>query len=209
MITLAMDTATDRCTVAVGDGERTAHAFIDGSRRHAAAIVGLLDQVLAELRANSADIGRILLADGPGSFTGLRVAASVARALTWQRTVEWMVAPSLMVRAAAFWCRRGAVWLHRRKRRASRGTVCRLLAFYAGISDASRPRAARHDAPKHSRISGQSMPWSVRFPEALIARVAAAAGCAPIVGEAALPDARRLLTLAQIRGAMVPRPGIR
>ena len=101
MITLALDTATDRCTVAAGDGERVAHAFVDGSRRHAAAILGLIDGTLQELRAGPQDIGRLVIGDGPGSFTGLRVAAAIAKALAWHRQVEWLVAPSLLARAVA------------------------------------------------------------------------------------------------------------
>ena len=64
MITLALDTATDRCTVAAGDGVQTASAFVDGSRRHAAAIIGLIDQVLREVGGTSADIGRVAVGDG-------------------------------------------------------------------------------------------------------------------------------------------------
>src|SRR5450755_1977650 len=101
MITLAFDTATDRCTVAATDGVRVAHAVVDGSRRHAAAILGLIEAALREIGGGAPDVRRIVTGDGPGSFTGLRVAASVAKALTWQRRVEWFVTPSLLVRAAA------------------------------------------------------------------------------------------------------------
>ena len=92
MITLAMDTATDRCTVAAGDGVRVVASHIDGSRRHAAAIVSLIDTLLRDLGVAPTAIDRVVIGDGPGSFTGLRVAASVAKALTWHRNVEWRIA---------------------------------------------------------------------------------------------------------------------
>jgi hypothetical protein len=73
---------------------------LDGARQHNAAILGLIGELLHELGGQPRDISRVLVADGPGSFTGLRVAAAVAKALVWGRPeVTWSVAPSLLVRA--------------------------------------------------------------------------------------------------------------
>jgi tRNA threonylcarbamoyladenosine biosynthesis protein TsaB len=46
------------------------------------------------------DVTALVLSDGPGSFTGLRVGASVAKALVQTLGVPLWTAPSLMVRAA-------------------------------------------------------------------------------------------------------------
>ena len=79
---LALDTATDRLSVALGSTVRDAHsASLAGARRHAGAILPLVDTLLAERGAMRADIASVVLADGPGSFTGLRVGAAVAKAL--------------------------------------------------------------------------------------------------------------------------------
>jgi tRNA threonylcarbamoyladenosine biosynthesis protein TsaB len=196
MITLAFDTATDRCTVAATDGERVTHAHLDGSRRHAAAILGMIDGVLAELDAGPPEIGRVITGDGPGSFTGLRVAAAVAKALTWQRAIEWQVASSLLVRAAAHAPAGGGVVLALSD--ALRGE---LYAGYWRIDGTDvvqlgmAPRALRPDAlvPGVDVVVGT-------IPSALVAAVTQATGCEPIIGETALPDARTLLALALLRG---------
>lgn len=99
MIAVAVDTATDRCSVAVTDGRRVERRWLDGARRHASALPGLIGEALVAFDAAPMAIGRIVTADGPGSFTGLRVSAAIAKALAWHRPVEWRVAPSLLVRA--------------------------------------------------------------------------------------------------------------
>jgi tRNA threonylcarbamoyladenosine biosynthesis protein TsaB len=52
----------------------------------------------------------IALSDGPGSFTGLRIGASVAKALVHTRRLPLWTAPSLLVRAAGI-ARPGALVL--------------------------------------------------------------------------------------------------
>lgn len=103
MIALAFDTTSDHLSVAGRDaGGRTASRTMDGARRHARALLPLIAEVLSDLGAGPAEIGTLALADGPGSFTGLRVGGAVmkalARALPAPPTV-W-TASTLLVRAA-------------------------------------------------------------------------------------------------------------
>lgn len=99
---LALDTATDRAAVAVGRaGAVRATGTIIGARRHASALLGALGDVLQRGQASLPELEGIVLADGPGSFTGLRVSAAVAKALIHARTMPLWVAPSLLVCARA------------------------------------------------------------------------------------------------------------
>jgi tRNA threonylcarbamoyladenosine biosynthesis protein TsaB len=98
---LAMDTATDRASVALGaPGVVFASETIAGARRHAAALLPAIEACLSRAGARYADLEGLALADGPGSFTGLRVGAAVARGLLRVRPVPLWVTPSLLVCAA-------------------------------------------------------------------------------------------------------------
>jgi tRNA A37 threonylcarbamoyladenosine modification protein TsaB len=116
----------------------------------------------------------------------------VAKALTWQRGIEWRVASSLLVRAAGHAPAAGGVVLALSD--ALRGEL------YAGywrvyatgvVQLGLPPRALRPDA----LIPGADVVVGT-IPAPLIAAVTQATGRVPITGEAALPDARTLLALA-------------
>lgn len=101
-VQLAIDTATDRLSVAVRHANGVTHeAALEGARRHARDLVPLVEELLGRLDATAAEIRLAALADGPGSFTGLRVGAAFAKALARDPAVSLWVAPSLLLRAAA------------------------------------------------------------------------------------------------------------
>src|SRR3989442_2709547 len=79
---LAIDTAMEIASVAVGSpAGAEAGAFVRGARRHAAAIVQLVDHVLTQAGLRPADLEGIVIGDGPGSFTGLRIGWAAAKRL--------------------------------------------------------------------------------------------------------------------------------
>lgn len=98
---LALETSSDRASVAVGQpGRIVAEASLEGARQHAGALPALIERVLVEAGAGPADLTDVTLGDGPGSFTGLRVGASVAKALVRARGLAFHVTPAL---AAVAW----------------------------------------------------------------------------------------------------------
>jgi tRNA threonylcarbamoyladenosine biosynthesis protein TsaB len=98
---LAIDTASDRASVALGlPGSILAEEEIPGSRRHASQLLPAILDVLGRAGAGLAEIEAIVLADGPGSFTGLRVGAAVAKALVESQPIALWSTPSLMSSAA-------------------------------------------------------------------------------------------------------------
>ena len=82
MIVLAIDTAGTGCFAAVYDDSTDtllASAGADIGRGHAELLMGFIDQALAKSGKVLADIGRIAVTVGPGSFTGIRVGVAAAR----------------------------------------------------------------------------------------------------------------------------------
>ena len=87
MIVLGLDTATPATAVAVlsdeGESFEARHDPVEGERPgHATRLLGLVEQVLGDARREPADVGLIAVGTGPGSFTGLRIGVSTARALS-------------------------------------------------------------------------------------------------------------------------------
>jgi tRNA threonylcarbamoyladenosine biosynthesis protein TsaB len=98
---LAIETATDRASVAIGTSEAGAvEREIVGARRHAAELLPAIERLLSDAGIGLGGVTGLALSDGPGSFTGLRVGAAVAKALARARDLPLWTAPSLRVRAS-------------------------------------------------------------------------------------------------------------
>src|SRR5213080_2863462 len=131
---LAIDTATDIASVAVGEPPGTdagvfvqgarrhaaelivllegvidqhdeppgtdAGVFVQGARRHAAELIVLIDHTLEQAGVRLTDLEGIVVGDGPGSFTGLRIGWAAAKGLAQQAGLSLAAVPSLMAAAA-------------------------------------------------------------------------------------------------------------
>ena len=82
MLTLAIDTAASFCSACVLDtaADRVlAKEERDIGRGHAEQLMEVVDGVIRSAGIDYADLGRIGVAVGPGSFTGIRVGVAAAR----------------------------------------------------------------------------------------------------------------------------------
>jgi tRNA threonylcarbamoyladenosine biosynthesis protein TsaB len=92
-LTLGFDTATPDTAVAVGDAERRIAPEESGRPAHARALLPAIEELVTEAGGWEA-IGLIAVGVGPGSFTGLRIGVSTARALAQSRGLPVAAVPS-------------------------------------------------------------------------------------------------------------------
>lgn len=78
---LALDTATEACSVAVLDGDTVVERYQLAPREHNRLILPMIEQVLAETGLTAGQLDAVAFGCGPGSFTGVRMAAGVAQGL--------------------------------------------------------------------------------------------------------------------------------
>jgi tRNA threonylcarbamoyladenosine biosynthesis protein TsaB len=80
---LALETATDYCSVAVKVQDQIFSQVIQCHNQHAAKILTMIDDVLNDAHINIQQLDAIAFGAGPGSFTGVRIATSVAQGIAF------------------------------------------------------------------------------------------------------------------------------
>lgn len=98
---LAVETSSRTGSIALGDG----HALLverafSGPFRHSAEVFPLLGRLLSDLQATPDDLSQVFLSIGPGSFTGLRIAVTLAKAMHLAHGVRIVAVDTLDVIAA-------------------------------------------------------------------------------------------------------------
>lgn len=78
---LALDTASGQCSVALQLQEDIRFRAVLTARDHARLLLPLVDELLAEAGITLAALDGIAFGRGPGSFTGVRIAAAVTQGL--------------------------------------------------------------------------------------------------------------------------------
>lgn len=99
---LAIECSGDEASVAVGSPDGVVvEERIPGPRQHASLILPATERILSAAGTRLEDIESILISDGPGSFTGLRIGAALVKALVRAHPLPLRTASSLLIMAVA------------------------------------------------------------------------------------------------------------
>lgn len=102
-LTLGLDTATEDTAVAVTRGDETLYEELEGPEnghpRHGPALLPMVERAVSVV-GGWAEVDRIAVGLGPGSFTGLRVGIATASALGYSAAIEVVGVPTLDALAA-------------------------------------------------------------------------------------------------------------
>jgi len=96
---LAIDTATEACSVALyNDGETLAH-FELCAREHTQRILPMVQQILSEAGLTLNQLDALAFGRGPGSFTGVRIGIGIAQGLAYGAELPLLPVSTLMTMA--------------------------------------------------------------------------------------------------------------
>jgi tRNA threonylcarbamoyladenosine biosynthesis protein TsaB len=101
VVILALDTSTPVGSVAVGrDDVVLAESLLRVRATHSEAVLPEIDRLLTDAGLGPSDLTAVVVGGGPGSFTGVRIAASLAKGLCHARRLELYSYSSLAAVAA-------------------------------------------------------------------------------------------------------------
>lgn len=100
---LAIDTSNQPLSVAVlEDGNLLSQATCTKTKNHSVKLLPLIERLMEDARLKPCELDRIVVAKGPGSYTGLRIGVATAKTLAYTLDKELAGVSSLEVLAAAF-----------------------------------------------------------------------------------------------------------
>ena len=184
---LAIDTATERCSVAVASNGHIIESTADTPRGHADLVLPMIQSLLAEAGLSLAQLDGIAYGRGPGAFTGVRIAIGVVQGLAFG--AQLLTAGISNLAAVA----------QQAAKPGDRVLVCmdaRMGEVYWGVFDC---------AP--SGLVHESMPEEVAAPERVIAQMASSPSPGILAGTGfhAYPQLAAIATTAATFPDLLPR----
>ncbi|MBB5172628.1 tRNA (adenosine(37)-N6)-threonylcarbamoyltransferase complex dimerization subunit type 1 TsaB [Texcoconibacillus texcoconensis] len=96
MNVLAIDTSTYVLGVSViKEGQPVGEKMTNIKKNHALRLMPAVEQLLRDVDIKPADLDRIVVSHGPGSYTGVRIAVTTAKTLAWSLNIPVVGVSSL------------------------------------------------------------------------------------------------------------------
>jgi tRNA threonylcarbamoyladenosine biosynthesis protein TsaB len=101
MTILAIDTSNNALGVALFDEDRVLGEYITNMKKnHSVRIMPAIHTLLKDCDRAPADLTRIVVAKGPGSYTGVRIGVTIAKTLAWALNIPLVGVSSLEILAS-------------------------------------------------------------------------------------------------------------
>ncbi len=102
MYILHIETSTGICSVALSrDGQLLACHDMEDGMNHTALLAPAIEKLLESASLVPGDLGAISVSSGPGSYTGLRVGSSTAKAMAYSLGIPLISIPTMLALASA------------------------------------------------------------------------------------------------------------
>lgn len=97
---LAIDTSNNTLGVALLNGSQVAGEFITNVKKnHSVRAMPAIEQLMKDCEIKPKDLDKIVVAKGPGSYTGVRIGVTIAKTLAWTLNIPISGVSSLEVLA--------------------------------------------------------------------------------------------------------------
>ncbi|MFO1258818.1 MAG: tRNA (adenosine(37)-N6)-threonylcarbamoyltransferase complex dimerization subunit type 1 TsaB [Gammaproteobacteria bacterium] len=93
---LAIETSTDACTIAICYQNQIEFFYEIAPKQHSELLLPQIDLLLEKLNIRLIDLDAIIVGEGPGSFTGVRMGLSVAQGLCLATGLKAYQIPTLL-----------------------------------------------------------------------------------------------------------------
>jgi len=98
---LAIDTSNDCLGIALLSEEKVIGEYITNVKKnHSVRVMPAIEQLLLDCGTETTELSKIVVAQGPGSYTGVRIGVTIAKTMAWSLRIPLVGVSSLAVLAA-------------------------------------------------------------------------------------------------------------
>lgn len=110
MVTLAIDSSNKAMAIGLVDGnEIKGELALNVQQNHSIQLMPAIQYLMKASHVTPKDVTAIAVAQGPGSYTGLRIGVTVAKTMAWDLNIPLYGISSLKVLAANITCFDGVI----------------------------------------------------------------------------------------------------
>jgi tRNA threonylcarbamoyladenosine biosynthesis protein TsaB len=101
MKVLAIDTSTFTLGIALTEGDQVIGEYVTNLKKnHSLRVMPAIQALLKDCDTKPSELGKIVVARGPGSYTGVRIGVTIAKTLAWTLNIPIVGVSSLEALAA-------------------------------------------------------------------------------------------------------------